>query len=125
MQADSPKAKKLQLLSAEFMSALHPGFPPPPVAAVVVPAAGNASAWKQALAAAEESAVAAAKFLVGAGTAAPTAGAVAAGKLLEADLASRQQAATQGLLSMLQMRSDGARVRAQVGPCVCTPACVS
>lgn len=117
LQADSPKSKKLELLAADFQAALHPGFPPPPVAAVVLPAAASASAWKQALTSAEESAVAAAKSLVGAGAAPPTSGAAAAGKLLEAEVASRQQAATQGLLSMLQMRSESARGRAQVRLC--------
>lgn len=120
LQSDGPKGNKLQLLAPDFQAALHPGFPPPPVAAVVLPTAGSASAWKPALASAEESAVAAAKSFIGAGVAPPAAGATAAGKLLEAEVASRQQAAIQGLLSMLQMRSESARGRAQVRLCAAT-----
>eukprot|EP00892_Ulva_mutabilis_P012033 jgi/Ulvmu1/9201/UM005_0301.1 len=113
LQAEGSKVKKLQLLAGEFTAALRPGFPAPRTAAVVLPAEGSASAWKQALAAAEESATGAAGLLIGPGSTQPTAGAVAAGKVLEGELATRQQAAVQGLLSMLQMRSDGAHMRAQ------------
>ena len=47
--------------------------------------------------------------------AAPVAtGWVGVGRWLEGELVARQQAAAQGSLSMLQMRCDGARVRAEV-----------
>ena len=114
LQPENGKDKKLQLMRTEVKSALHPGFPLPQIAAVVLTADSSASGWKQALSAAEEASSGAARLLIGPGSAQPTVGAAAAGKLLESELSSRQQAAIQGLLSMLQMRSDGARMRAQV-----------
>ena len=110
---DASKKKAFQLLHADVLAALPRGCTPSVVALhlpSVETSASTGAAWLKALTSGDEALLAVGSRIAGLGRAPPAAtGAVATRALLEKQFAGRQQAAAQGMLSMLQLRCDGAR----------------
>jgi hypothetical protein len=107
-------AKKAFNLMSPAIVAGTPRGAPPPIAVLspaTPPPAATTAAWGKAVAAANEGLDAvASKLACGLSPGPPAAiGVAATAALLERQLSSRQQAAAQGMLSMLQLRCDGAR----------------
>lgn len=114
---EASKKKAYHLLHADILSAL-PKSSSPPVVAVYLPPPDQGStgnAWAKALSSCDQALQAVASRIAGLGRAPPAAsGSVNTRALLEKQFVSRQQAAAQGMLSMLQLRCDGARNYFQV-----------
>lgn len=110
---DASKKKAFQLLHADVQAALPRGSAPSVVALYVASATASASSggrWLKAQTADDDTLQGLASRIAGLGRAPPAAtGTVATRALLEKQFSGRQQAAAQGMLSMLQLRCDGAR----------------
>jgi hypothetical protein len=110
---EATKKQAFHLLHADVLSALPPGCTPH-IAALYLPPSttdlSSNSAWLKAHTSGEQALQALSSRLAGLGRAPPAAvGAVNTRALLEKHFVGRQQAAAQGMLSMLQLRCDGAR----------------
>lgn len=110
---EATKKQAFHLLHPDVLAAI-PRSSTPSVAAVYLPPnvsqATSNTAWVKALATGDEALISHGSKVAGLGRAPPAAtGAVTTRALLEKQFVGRQQAAAQGMLSMLQLRCDGAR----------------
>jgi hypothetical protein len=109
---EATKKHAFQLLHADVQSSF-PQNSTPSVAAVYLPPAtqpSSTSSWAKAILAGDQVLVPLASRIAGLGRAPPAATGMANTRaLLEKQFVGRQLAAAQGMLSMLQLRCDGAR----------------
>lgn len=110
---EATKTQAFNLLHADVLSSLPKGSTPSVAAVYLPPTSSQMSsgeAWAKALATGDETLQALGSRIAGLGRAPPAAtGIINTRALLEKKFMGRQQSAAQGMLSMLQLRCDGAR----------------